>query len=78
MMSCIVHYYELGMKAIKEPSKKEDKISYALLKNQTSAQLNKLGQMKFENPRQSTQELQAYFDEFIDEISQGFKNLMER
>lgn len=55
MMRCIVHYYELGLKAIKQPSKKEDRISYALLKNQTSAQVNKLGQMKFENPRQSKQ-----------------------
>lgn len=77
-MRCVVHYYELGLKAIKEPSKKEDKISYALLKNQTSAQYNKLGQMKFENPRQSKQELQAYFNEFTDEISQSFKNLMDK
>lgn len=66
MMKCIVHYYELGLKAIKEPSKKEDRISYALLKNQTAAQLNKLGQMKFENPRQSKQEIQAYFGEFVE------------
>ena len=77
-MKCIVHYYELGLKAIKEPSKKEDKISYALLKNQTAAQLNKLGQMKFENPKQSKQELEAYFTEFCDEISQAFKNLMDK
>lgn len=51
MMRCIVHYYEMGIKAIKEPSKKEDRISYALLKNQTSAQFNKLSQMKFQNPK---------------------------
>lgn len=66
MMRCIVHYFEMGMKAIKEPSKKEDKISYALLKNQTIAQANKLKQMKFQDPRQSKQELQAYFSEFAD------------
>ncbi len=47
-----------------------------MLKNQTAAQVNKLGQMKFENPKQSKQELQAYFTEFSDEISQAFKNLM--
>ena len=54
-MKCIVHYFELGMKAIKEPSKKEDKISYALLKYQTIAQANKLKQMKFQDPKQTKQ-----------------------
>lgn len=66
MMRCIVHYYEMGIKAIKEPSKKEDRISYALLKNQTSAQFNKLSQMKFQNPKQTRQEIQAWFSEFSD------------
>lgn len=74
-MKCIVHYYENGLKAIKEPSKKEDRISFALLKNQTSAQFNKLKDMKFENPKQSKQELKAYFERFVDEIDTAFKNL---
>lgn len=43
------------LKPLNSHLKKEDRISYALLKNQTSAQINKLGQMKFENPRQSKQ-----------------------
>lgn len=55
MMRCIIHYYEMGLKAINERSKKEDKISYALLKNQTGAQFNKLKQMKFQHPRQTKQ-----------------------
>ena len=54
-MKCIVHYYENGLRSIKEPSKKEDSISFALLKNQTSAQFNKLKEMKFESPKQSKQ-----------------------
>lgn len=66
MMRCIVHYYGNGLKAIKEPSKKEDRISFALLKNQTSAQFNKLKDMKFENPRQSKQEIQGYFSKFCE------------
>lgn len=78
MMRCIVHYYENGLKAIKEPSKKEDRISFALLKNQTSAQFNKLKDMKFENPRQSKQEIQGYFSKFCEEIDVAFKNLREK
>lgn len=78
MMKCIVHYYEMGIKAIREPSKKEDKISYALLKNQTIAQANKLKQMKFQDPKQTKQELQAFFSEFSDEITTAFKKLMDK
>jgi hypothetical protein len=66
MMKCIVHYYENGLRAIKEPSKKEDRIGFALLKNQTSAQFNKLKEMKFENPKQSKQEIKAYFERFTE------------
>lgn len=77
-MRCIIHYYEQGLKAINERSKKEDKISYALLKNQTGAQMAKLKKMKFEDPRGSKQELQGYFTDFVDEISSSFKNLLDK
>ena len=40
--------------------------------------MNKLKQMKFQNPKQSRQELQAYFADFIDEINNSFKKLMDR
>ncbi len=65
-MKCIVLYYELAKKAIFETAKRPDRINYAFLKSQTSAQMNKLKQMKFENPKQSRNELGAYFAEFID------------
>jgi hypothetical protein len=48
------------------------------LKNQTIAQANKLKQMKFQDPKQSKQELQAFFSEFVDEISTAFKKLMDK
>jgi V-type H+-transporting ATPase subunit A len=48
------------------------------LKNQTSAQFNKLKEMKFENPKQSKQELKAYFERFTEEIDTAFKNLREK
>lgn len=78
MMRCIIHYYEMGLKAINERSKKEDKISYALMKNQTAPQMNKLKQMKFQIPTQSQQILNGYFAEFVDEIATSFKNLMDK
>lgn len=48
------------------------------MKNQTIAQANKLKQMKFQDPKQSKQELQAFFSEFVDEISTAFKKLMDK
>lgn len=65
-MKCIVYYYELAKKAIFETSKRPDRINYAFLKSQTSAQMNKLKQMKFQNPKQTRQELGAYFADFIE------------
>jgi len=78
MMKCIVHYYELAKKAIYETAKRPDRINYAFLKSQTSAQMNKLKQMKFEDPKGSRQEIQGYFTDFIDEINNAFKKLMDR
>ena len=40
--------------------------------------MNKLKQMKFESPKKSTQEFKAYFADFIDEINNAFKKLMDR
>jgi V-type H+-transporting ATPase subunit A len=78
MMKCIVHYFELAKKAIYETAKRPDRINYAFLKSQTSAQMNKLKQMKFEDPKGSRQEIQGYFTDFIDEINNAFKKLMDR
>lgn len=78
MMKCIVLYYEMAKKAIIETSKRPDRINYAFLKSQTSAQLNKLSKMKFQKPSLSKQELKAYFVDFSDEITNAFKKLMDR
>jgi len=53
MMKAIVSYYELAKKVIMETAtaKRSDSINFASLKSQTSTQLNKLKQMKFQNPR---------------------------
>lgn len=34
--------------------------------------------MKFQDPKQSKQELQAFFSEFVDEITTAFKKLMDK
>ena len=78
MMKCIVKYYELAHKAIEETAKRADRISFALLKQQTGTQLNKLKNMKFKSPKVDRKELVEYYANMVDEISTVFKNLMNK
>jgi len=57
MMKAIVRYYELAQRAIVETSKRPDRINFAFLKTQTSKQLNKLKEMKFQDPKVDRKEM---------------------
>jgi vacuolar-type H+-ATPase catalytic subunit A/Vma1 len=78
MMKCIVRYYELAHKAIEETAKRADRISFALLKQQTGVQLTKLKNMKFQDPKVDRKELVEVYARLIDEITTVFKNLMNK
>ena len=80
MMKAIVRYYELAHKAIVQTSKKQgqDRITFANLKQSTSAQLNKLKNMKFENPRVDKKVLVEIFAKLVDEITSVLNNLMNK
>lgn len=78
MMRCIIHYFELAQRAIVETSKRADRINFAFLKSQTATQLNKLRQMKFQDPKVDKKEMTAVFVNLTDEISTVFKNLVNR
>jgi hypothetical protein len=56
-MKAIVRYYELAQRAIVETSKRPDRINFAFLKTQTSKQLNKLKEMKFQDPKVDRKEM---------------------
>ena len=78
MMKAIVKYYELAHKAIEQTAKRADRISFALLRQQTGAQLTKLKNMKFQNPKVDRKELIEVFANLCDEITTVFKNLMNK
>jgi len=48
------------------------------LKSQTGVQLNKLKQMKFQDPRVDKKQLVEIFANLVDEITTVFKNLMNK
>uniref|UniRef100_A0A1J3D9W2 H(+)-transporting two-sector ATPase n=2 Tax=Noccaea caerulescens TaxID=107243 RepID=A0A1J3D9W2_NOCCA len=78
MMKAIVRYYELAQRAIVETSKRPDRINFAFLKSQTGVQLNKLKQMKFQDPKVDRKQLTEIFNNLVDEITTVFKNLMNK
>ena len=69
MMKAIVRYYELAHKAIEETAKRADRISYALLKQQTATQLTKLKNMKFQSPKVDRKELIEVYATLVAAIS---------
>lgn len=48
------------------------------MKSQTGVQLNKLKQMKFQDPRVDKKQLVEIFANLVDEITTVFKNLMNK
>ena len=62
MMKAIVRYYDLAQNAIVETSKRADRITYTFLKSQTATQLNKLKQMKFQDPKVDKKQLVLFFN----------------
>ena len=73
MMKTIVRYYEEASKLIRR-----GKIHFALLKHQTSKQLAKVKNMKFENPNTSSQEITGTFNKLAEEISIAFREIAEK
>eukprot|EP01017_Pseudomicrothorax_dubius_P024457 TRINITY_DN2599_c0_g1_i2.p1 TRINITY_DN2599_c0_g1~~TRINITY_DN2599_c0_g1_i2.p1 ORF type:complete len:616 (-),score=193.84 TRINITY_DN2599_c0_g1_i2:105-1952(-) len=77
MMRCIITYFTNAKKAIVESSG-EQKITWNLILNQTKAQFYKLTQLKFENPKQTRQELGEVFGKVIDDINNAFRVLTQK
>jgi len=78
MMKAIVRYYELAQKAIVETSKRADRISHDLLKNQTKVQIDKLKSTNRVNPKLDKKEIVQHYADLCDEISTVFKNMMNK
>jgi len=75
MMKCIVTYFNLAMKAIKESSG-DNKKTFAFIKQKTADDLYDLTQMKFILPNQPEHELVRIFNERRNKIEDKFKNVI--
>ena len=73
MMKCIMTYFNLALKTIKQSSG-ENKKTLAFVQTKTKEEFLDLTQMKFISPKQSNEELTKIFDEKLKKIEQKFKS----
>ena len=73
MMKCIMTYFTLALKTIKQSSG-ENRKTLAFVQTKTKEEFVDLTQMKFISPKQSSEELTRIFDEKQKKIEQKFKS----
>lgn len=72
MLNCIIKYFELSLRAL-ENSSEEDKLSWNMIREQTTAIFDKLPELKFVDPAENDDEaIEAHFKNFSEEISAAF------
>jgi len=76
MMRCIVRFYDNAKRVINDSMKSEKKISWALINNSLEKLFLELSQMKFKDPRLPRHEMDAYFNNLVDEIDNDFRKLV--
>jgi len=76
MMRCIVRFYDNAKRVIGDSMKSEKKISWALINNSIEKLFLELSQMKFKDPRLPRHEMDAYFNNLVDEIDNDFRKLV--
>eukprot|EP00743_Colponemidia_sp_Colp-15_P000159 GILK01000183.1.p1 GENE.GILK01000183.1~~GILK01000183.1.p1 ORF type:complete len:635 (+),score=121.89 GILK01000183.1:72-1907(+) len=76
MMKNIVTFYDLSVKAINESSS-ENKVTWAAIYHNMRELLVKLTRMKFEDPKQTQEQLVGNMRQLNEEIQNAFRSLME-
>jgi len=77
MMRCIVSFFDHAKRAIVESSG-ENKITMNVIQNQLKPLLVRLTKLKFENPKQSKQEITQVFTKLNEEIVAAVRNITDK
>lgn len=76
MMKAVVRFHDAAQRAIAE-SPSEGKITWAHIKQTLGPLISKITELKFQDPKQPTAELDAVVDQLDGEIEQAFESLSE-
>ncbi|XP_041470527.1 V-type proton ATPase catalytic subunit A-like [Lytechinus variegatus] len=78
MLSNIVAFYDMARHAVESTAQSENKITYALIRENMGDIMYKLSSMKFKDPvKDGEAKIKQDFAELLDEMQQGFRNLEE-
>ncbi|XP_025100629.1 V-type proton ATPase catalytic subunit A [Pomacea canaliculata] len=76
MMRNIIAFYDLARHAVESTAQSENKITWAIIRDQLGDQLYKLSSMKFKDPvKDGEAKIRADFDELLEEMQTKFRNL---
>jgi len=74
MMRNIIGFFSLAQKAV-ESSTTDKKITWSLIKEQTSDLIYRLTSMKFENPKDGKEQILGKFTSLKKDIEEKFRNI---
>jgi len=77
MMRCITVFFDQAKKAIVESSG-DNKITMNIIINQMKPLMIRVTKLKFEDPKQSKETLNQIFGTLCDEITNGFRHMVEK
>ncbi|XP_063959867.1 V-type proton ATPase catalytic subunit A [Lytechinus pictus] len=76
MLSNIVAFYDMARHAVESTAQSENKITYAIIRENMGDIMYKLSSMKFKDPvKDGEAKIKQDFAELLDEMQQGFRNL---
>lgn len=76
MLSNIVSFYDMARHAVESTAQSENKITWALIRENMGDTMYKLSSMKFKDPvKDGEAKIKQDFADLVDEMQQGFRNL---
>jgi hypothetical protein len=76
MMKSICRFFDNAKRVIIESQNSEKKITWAIIHDSLEPQFLALSKLKFEDPKQTAQEIGDKVDALCEEIDQEFRKLM--
>ncbi|KAK6172168.1 hypothetical protein SNE40_015890 [Patella caerulea] len=76
MLKNIISFYDMARHAVESTAQSENKITYAIIRDQMNDILYKLSSMKFKDPvKDGEAKIKSDYDELYEEMQQAFRNL---
>ncbi|GFO47808.1 V-type proton ATPase catalytic subunit a [Plakobranchus ocellatus] len=75
MLKNMITFYEQARYAVETTAQSDNKVTYAIIREQMGPVMNKLSQMKFKDPVMGEAAIKQSYEELMEEMQQAFSNL---